>query len=403
MPLSDRLSALYTRRIEPFFTQCSAVWQRLPHIPRDITISFLLIFLAYLASSTLLQYTGAENNSALVFVLAVMFISTTTSGYVYGMLASLVSGFFINYFFMYPYASFSLNYSGYPIAMLSMLVVSMIVCFLTSRIKHMAYVAVKREQKTKELYELNEQLNAEKNALQLEADRETIRSNILRAVSHDLRTPLTSISGAASVLMSSPDMQSERNLSMLRDIKHDADDLIIMVENLLSVTRIKSSTLPLKKQDEMLEEVVGDAVMTVHRRFPDAKVSLILSDDLLMLPMDPILIKQVLSNLLENSVRHSGAPQSIQVQLYHNPESGLAMVEIRDHGRGLSEEVLSAIAQNRPLSRDLSGDSTRGMGIGLSVCQSIIKAHNGTFTAENASDGGAVFYIGLPMEEQSNE
>lgn len=389
------------QRIELLFLRCSLVWHKLPHIPRDITISTLLIALAYLASSTLLQYTGAENNSALVFVLAVMFISSTTSGYVYGIAASLISGFFINYFFMYPYASFTLDYSGYPVAMLSMLIISLIVCFLTSRIKHMAYLAYKREQQTKELYQLNEQLNAEKHALQLEADRETIRSNILRAVSHDLRTPLTSISGTASVLMSSAEMQSEKNLSMLRDIKCDADDLIVMVENLLSVTRIQGNTLPLKKHDEMLEEIAGDAVMTIRRRFPESKISLELSEDFLMLPMDPLLIKQVLSNLLENSIRHSGAPQSIHMRLYHQSE--LAMVEIQDHGRGLSNEVLSAIQENRPLPRDLSGDSTRGMGIGLSVCQSIIKAHNGTFTAENAPEGGAVFRVGLPMEERSNE
>lgn len=401
MPVYDHLSSFYKHRIEPIFVQCAVVWNKLPHIPRDITISILLIALAHFISSILLQHTGAENNSALVFVLAVMFISSVTSGYAYGIIASLIGGFFINYSFMYPYSSFSLSYSGYPVAMISMLVVSLIVCFLTSRIKHMAFLAFQREQKTKELYQLTEQLNAEKNELQLEADRETIRSNILRAVSHDLRTPLTSISGAAAVLMSSPDMQSEKNLSLLNDIKCDADDLITMVENLLSVTRIKGNTLPLKKQDEMLEEVIGDAVITIHRRFPYAKVSLTLSDDLLMLPMDPLLIKQVISNLLENSIRHSGAPESIALRLYQ--EGNWAMVEIRDCGRGLSDEVKLAILQNRPLPRDRSGDSTRGMGIGLSVCQSIIKAHNGLFTADNAPEGGAIFRFGLPMEEISND
>lgn len=397
----DSLVSFHKQRIDPFFSQCAVWWNKLPHLPRDISVSVLLIVVAYLCSSILLQYTGAENNSALVFVLAVMIISTITSGYIYGISASLVGGFFINFFFMYPYSSFSLSYSGYPVAMLSMLTVSMIVCFLTSRIKHMAYLAYKREQKTKELYELTERLNAEKNALQLEADRESIRSNILRAVSHDLRTPLTSISGAAAVLMSSSELQSEKNLSLLNDIKCDADDLIAMVENLLSVTRIKSSTLPLKKQDEMLEEVIGDALIAIHRRFPHSKISLELSDDLIMLPVDPILIKQVISNLLENSIRHSGCPQQITLCLYR--EENWAIVEIRDQGRGLSEEVQLAIEQGRPLSRDCSGDSTRGMGIGLSVCQSIIKAHNGFFTACNAPEGGAIFRFGLPMEEGNHD
>lgn len=397
----NRFLLIYNQQIAPFFSRCAVLWNKLPHFPRDVLTSVLLIWLSYLCSSILLQHTGAENNSALVFVLAVMIISTITSGYIYGMIASLVGGFFINFFFMYPYASFSLSYSGYPVAMISMLTISMLVCFLTSRIKHMAYLAYKREQQTKDLYRLNEQLNAEKNALQLEADRESIRSNILRAVSHDLRTPLTSISGAAAVLMSSPELQSEKNLSMLNDIKCDADDLIAMVENLLSVTRIKSNTLPLKKQDEMLEEVIGDAIITIHRRFPNSRISLELSDDLLMLPMDPILIKQVICNLLENSIRHSGSPEEITMRL--SLEDRWAVVEVRDHGHGLSEEVQLAIEQERPLSRDRSGDSTRGMGIGLSVCQSIIKAHNGFFSACNAPEGGAVFRFGLPMEELSND
>ena len=105
--------------------------------------------------------------------------------------------------------------------------------------------------------------------------RGTIRGNILRAVSHDLRTPLTSISGAASVLLSSPEV-SPKNVAMLADIKRDADDLIVMVENLLSVTRIQDGNIPLKKRDEMMEEVAGDAILTTKRRFPYCHVDLVM-------------------------------------------------------------------------------------------------------------------------------
>ena len=130
-----------------------------------------------------------ENNSPLVFVLAVMFISLLTDGYAYGIAASLVSAFCINYFFMYPFWAFSLSIAGYPVAMLSMTAISVVVCALTSRIKLQAMEAAKREKDTRALYEQNAKLNEEKNAIQLQADRETIRGNILRAVSHDLRTP----------------------------------------------------------------------------------------------------------------------------------------------------------------------------------------------------------------------
>ena len=397
MSHSAQQSDLSSRAHEKIVSGFLQWWNRLPAIPRDTTVTIFLIWMAYFSSSLLLGHTGVENNSALVFVLAVMIISAITTGYFYGICASLIGGFFINYFFMYPYSAFSLSYTGYPIAMLSMMMISMLVCFLTSRIKKMAVDAVKREQKTKVLYELNQKLNEEKNRIQLEADRETIRSNIFRSVSHDLRTPLTAISGAATVLMSSEEMQSEKNLSLLNDIRNDANALIVMVENLLSVTRLQDGSMLLNKREEMLEEVVGDAVMTVRRRFPSTQIALNLSDEILFLAMDPILIKQVTVNLLENAIRHSGSPEELKLNLFRY--GNWAVVEVRDHGVGLTPDICAAIQSGRPLPRNSSGDSTRGMGIGLSVCQSIIKAHNGFFAAGNSPSGGAVFRFGLPMEE----
>ena len=373
---------------------------RIPALPRNLLVTALLLCAAYLSSRILMGHTGGENNSALVFVLAVVLISLLTTGYWYGILASIVSAFCINYFFMFPYSAFSLSYAGYPVAMLSMVAISCVVCALTSRVKLQAAEAVRREKKARALYEQNERLNQEKTAIQLQSARETIRGNILRAVSHDLRTPLTSISGAASVLLSSGEI-SEKNAAMLLDIKEDADSLIAMVENLLSITRIQDGTIPLKKRDEMLEEVAGDAVLTTRRRFPDCKVELELSEDILYLSMEPMLIKQVMVNLLENAVRHSGDREHITLHLFR--QDRWAVVEVRDRGRGLSPEICQVIQSGRPLSRDLSGDSTRGMGIGLSVCQSIIKAHDGFFAAGNNPEGGAVFRFGLPMEDFPNE
>ena len=395
------MSAL-TQRCKALFGYMDQLVHRIPSVPRDILTTALLLYAAYWTSGILISHTGGENNSALVFVLAVVCISFFTTGYAYGITASIIGTFCINYFFMVPYSAFSLSHTGYPVAMLSMVAISCIVCALTSRVKQQAIEAVRREKNTKTLYEMNEKLNAEKAAIQLQSARETIRGNILRAVSHDLRTPLTAISGAASVLLSSEDiLRSEKNASLANDIKADADALIVMVENLLSVTRIQDGTIPLKKREEMLEEVAGDAVLTTRRRFPDANVQLDLSEDILFLPMEPMLIKQVIVNLLENAVRHSGDTQHIQLHLFRQEE--WAVVEVRDHGIGLSPDIMQAVQSGRPLPRDLSGDSTRGMGIGLSVCQSIIKAHGGFFAAGNDPEGGAVFRFGLPMEEKAYE
>lgn len=151
--------------------------------------------------------------------------------------------------------------------------------------------------------------------------------------------------------------------------------------------------MPLKMREEMLEEVAGDALLTTRRRFPDCHVELDLSEDILYLPMDPLLIRQVIVNLLENAIYHSGGREHITLHLCRQDD--WAVVEVRDRGRGLSEEVLQAIQAGQAMP--LSGDATRGMGIGLSVCQSIIKAHGGFFTAGNRREGGAVFRFGLPM------
>ena len=384
------------QRFKDLYRWLDVQCHRVPPIPRNVGVTAVFLCAAYWTSSVLITHTGGENNSALVFVLAVVLISLLTSGYFYGIAASIIGALSINIYFMEPYDTFSLSRTGYPVAMLSMVAISCVVCALTARVKRQAIEAGRREQRTRALYEQNERLNAEKAAIQLQSDRISIRENILRAVSHDLRTPLTSISGAVSVLLASPDV-SEKNAAMLSDIKEDADGLIVMVENLLSVTRVQDGTIPLKKREEMLEEVAGDALLAARRRFPNCPVELDLSEDILYLPMDPLLVKQVIVNLLENAIRHSGDTQHIVLRLYRRDD--WAVVEVRDRGRGLSAEVLQAVLAGQPMP--LSGDATRGMGIGLSVCQSIIKAHGGFFTAENHPEGGAVFRFGLPTEDRT--
>lgn len=194
VPEGERIdmSAL-TQRCKALFGYMDQLVHRIPSVPRDILTTALLLYAAYWTSGILISHTGGENNSALVFVLAVVCISFFTTGYAYGITASIIGTFCINYFFMVPYSAFSLSHTGYPVAMLSMVAISCIVCALTSRVKQQAIEAVRREKNTKTLYEMNEKLNAEKAAIQLQSARETIRGNILRAVSHDLRTPLTAI------------------------------------------------------------------------------------------------------------------------------------------------------------------------------------------------------------------
>ena len=229
----------------------------------------------------------------------------------------------------------------------------------------------------------------------LETEKEKMRSNLLRAVSHDLRTPLTGIVGSASTLIENEDrIDREVGRKMLTDIQQDAEWLIHMVENLLSVTRISGGTTSLKKQDEIVEEVVSEAVLRIRKRFPNSKIDVTVPDELLIVPMDATLIEQVLINLMENSIRHSDSPLPISLKV-SGKRSG-AVFTISDQGKGIDPSRIPDIFDGK--ANKGSSDSSRGLGIGLSICKSIILAHDGKIFAENNINGGASFTFVLPMK-----
>lgn len=233
----------------------------------------------------------------------------------------------------------------------------------------------------------------------LETEKEKMRSNLLRAVSHDLRTPLTGIIGSASTLLENGSMISEEiNKKMLTDIQQDAEWLIHMVENLLSVTRISGGTTNLKKQDEIVEEVVGEAVARIRKRFPDALVHVKVPDELLIVPMDATLIEQVLINLMENSIRHSESDLPISLKV-SSKKIGVVFT-VSDQGKGIDPTRIPDIFDGK--SNKGTSDSSRGIGIGLSICKSIILAHEGKIFAENNLNGGASFTFVLPMKGVKN-
>ncbi len=233
----------------------------------------------------------------------------------------------------------------------------------------------------------------------VEAERESLRSNLLRSISHDLRTPLTGIIGATAALQDNVDtIERESALSLIRDINEDASWLLRMTENLLSVSRLTTADkkVTIKKQDEAVEEVVPEAVMRCKRRMKHAIISVEIPDDPLFVPMSATLIVQVLINLIENGLRHGEAP--VIVKVFQNGD--YAHFSVRDHGPGLSPEVqknlFRGVGQKKP-------ESGRGLGIGLSLCKAIIVAHGGEITGRNHEDGGAIFEFTLPLEEDSYE
>lgn len=340
-----------------------------------------LITAAILGAATLFcfilqQFVTTDTHVPLLFVLAVLFVSRFTDGYIYGIAASMVAVIGVNYVFTYPYFAINFTITGYPLTFIAMLAAAVIVSTLTTQIKQ-------QEQ------------------IRLEAEKEKMRGNLLRAVSHDIRTPLTSIVGSASGILDNRDVLTEDKVfELVSDIREEAQWLIRIVENLLSVTRINGENAKINAEDEIVEEIISSAVIKFRKRFPDVEVRVDMPQDVLMVPMDGILIEQVLVNLLENSVLHGKDTRVIQIGVIKEEER--LLFGVRDDGQGIKESVLPVMFEGSLQSIEgEESDSKRNMGIGLSVCMSIVKAHGGDMEAENMPKGGAKVTFWLPFKEES--
>ncbi len=493
----------------------------------------LLKMLGILAAATLLSIglralDIAEQNVVMVYILSVLIISRITVGYLFGIIASILSVLLFNFFFTIPFFTLNAIQPGYPITFVIMFFVAFITSALTVRVRTQALIAVSRERRTEVLYEINKKLLAtrglenivaltneyiltlfdrsvifyvqdpalknsgifvqspsepdsssmlsdderavahwvfvnqkragagtdtlmgatafympvisqgivlgviglscykgkinhkdrlflrmiaplvamalerqalsdEQRQILVESEREKMRGNLLRAISHDLRTPLTCILGASSAVLENGDsLDKKTHDKLILDIKEDSQWLIRMVENILSVTRINEGLMNVTKTSEAAEEIVAEAISRIRKRFQNRKITVKVPDELLVVPMDGTLIEQVLINLLENAIKHSSDDSVIDVAVIKAGQE--AVFEVIDHGEGISEQNLPYVFESYALNDKQSPDSSRGMGIGLSICMSIIKAHHGGMEAVNRPEGGAIFRFMLPLE-----
>lgn len=488
-----------------------------------------LIVGATLLSLILQALNISDQNIIMMYILSVLIISRVTVGYIYGIVASVITVIVFNYFFTVPYYTLHAIQEGYPITFLIMLLVALITSALTVRIKTQARLAVEREHRTEVLYEINKKLLAsrdlqstitvindyvsnifgrsaifyaqdpvdspsqtflqfpsdsdasfllsederavahwvfinkksagagtdtlmgagafympivsqgkvlgviglsctngnlsqnnrlflriiasqlemalerhylsnEQRRMSIESEKEKLRSNLLRGISHDLRTPLTGILGASSAILENGNaLDKETQNTLVSNIKEDTQWLIRMVENLLSVTRINEGPMNVMKTPEAAEEIVAEAISRIRKRFFNRKITVKVPDELLMVPMDGTLIEQVIINLLENAVKHSPEVSIIEVNVRKIEDQ--ALFEVSDHGSGISDQDYPYLFETYVPDGIRSTDSSRGIGIGLSICKSIVNAHNGKIEAENKKIGGAVFRFTLPLEE----
>lgn len=318
--------------------------------------------------------TTSDTHVPLIFVLAVLVTALMTEGYLYGFIASILSVFAVNWAFTYPYMKLDFTIYGYPLTFLTMLAVGFAVSTLTSRLK------------------AHEKIKAE-------AEREKTRANLLRAVSHDLRTPLTSISGSLGVVLENDGKLSEDDCrELLQDAKKDAEWLCRMVENLLSITRMSEDKQnAIDMQPELLEEVISEAVMKFKKHYPQMTVRVSVPDEPVFALMDAMLIEQLLLNLLDNSVLHGGSTDTIRIDV--EQQGDMASVRLSDNGNGIDPVLLPVLFEGASRLAALSDrDDNRFMGIGLGVCRTIVEAHGGSISARNLPEGGAEFAFLLPME-----
>lgn len=308
--------------------------------------SFGLIIICTLALCFVLHYAGTNDGFASpVFVLAVLLISHFTDGYLFGLIASLVGVFCVNTIFTYPYWAFDMSITGYPLTFLTFLLVSVITSTLTTQVK-------------------------EKEHFRRESEKEKFRSNLLRSVSHDIRTPLTGIAGAMQTLLDQPNLPEDERRALLTNSATDAQWLIRAVENLLSITRLGDNPANLIKTAE----------------------------EVFLVPMDAILIRQVITNLLENAATHGKTTKHIEVAV--SVEDTYARFSVSDDGIGISDEQKRMLFCGEMGKETFSyNDKKRNMGIGLSVCRTIIQAHGGTMCVEDSVNGGARFVFSLPLDE----
>ncbi len=349
-----------------------------PKVLKNLLISALCIGAA-LFSSLLLQKLLLNNALiSAIFVLAIYLISLTTDGYIYGTVSAIISVLMINYAFTFPYFEFNFTIPENILSALIMITVTILTGALTTKLKR-------------------------QESVRIEIERERMRGNLLRAVSHDLRTPLTTIIGASSAVIDNYDSFSdEQKKHMLLDIREDAEWLVRMVENLLSITKIGSGEVKIVKTPIVLEELIDTVLIKFKKRFPNQCVSVDIPDDFILVPVDATLIEQVLINLMENAMLH--AHGMTEMKLLVSREDMNLFFSVEDDGCGIPQNSIKTIfSGSLPGEHEIADSHKHNTGIGLSVCAAIVKAHGGNISAENKPAGGAKFTFSLILEDETNE
>lgn len=229
----------------------------------------------------------------------------------------------------------------------------------------------------------------------LEIETERMRNVLLSSISHDFRTPLATIIGSASTLLESDTAQLDdaRRRSLLRGLLDEAQRLNRLMSNLLDLTRLSSGKIALKREWISFEELVGAVLARLDEALVGRNATVAIAPDLPLVPCDEVLIAQVLSNLIENVIKHTSPGTAISI--HAEAAAGTVLVRVRDHGAGLPSGEEVRVFEK--FHRVRTEEAQSGFGLGLSICKYIVEAHGGSIGASNVAGGGAEFRFSLPL------
>ncbi len=244
----------------------------------------------------------------------------------------------------------------------------------------------------------NKKIAREKEESELLVKNEKMRANLLRAISHDLRTPLTSISGNADNLLSNGDgFDADTKHQIYTDIYNDSVWLTNLVENLLSVTRLEDGNMKLNKSAELIDEIISEALNHINKRSVDHKIMVCESDDIMLVDVDARLIVQVIINIVDNAIKYT--PNGSEITISTERKDDMILVSIADNGNGIADDIKDKVFDMFYTGANKIADSRRSLGLGLALCKTIISAHGGEIAVSNNTPHGAVFTFTLPVKE----
>lgn len=243
-----------------------------------------------------------------------------------------------------------------------------------------------------------ELFNQKKEEAAIEIKNERLRANLLRSISHDLRTPLTSISGNAAVLMNNAnDLDEHKKNELYENIYDDSIWLINLVENLLSVTRLEDGTMHLNLETELIDEIINEALNHISRDKSKHTIKIINNDDLILSRIDARLIMQVIINIVDNAIKYTQIGSTIIIEIVK--QNKFVEINIKDNGPGINNENKEKIFDMFYTVKQSVADGRRGLGLGLALCKAIIIAHGGNITVSDNIPCGTIFSFTLPIKE----